>query len=420
MAKLTKRTVEALRPSDRDVFIWDDQIPGFGLRVLPSGKRSYLIQYRAKGRTRRLALGRHGVLTPEQARRRAVELLSDVRRGADPSAERNAARNAPSVTELCGRYFADYAEGRKKPRSVAMDRYLAAKHILPALGRRRVADVDRADALRIHNALREKPVLTNRVLALASKMFSLAERWGLRPVGSNPCRGVDRFPERARERFLSEVELARLGEALSEADRLGTETPEVVAALRLLTLTGCRVSEVRTLRWDEVDFERRCLRLRDSKTGPKTVPLSAPAVEVLGKIARGGEWVFPVRDGDGPLPTLSRAWERIRSRADLGGLRMHDLRHSFASVGACTGHSLLVIGALLGHRRAATTQRYAHLSNDPVQSASEAIGARIAAALNGNTPAEIRAIGAATPATTGAETSPIENSAAPPCRQGSR
>lgn len=387
--RLTKRSVEAAKPADRDVFVWDDSLPGFGLRVLPSGKRGYLIQYRAKGRTRRLALGLHGVLTPEQSRRRAADLLSDVRRGADPSAERSAARGAPTVADLCERFFTDYAEGRKKPRSIAMDRHLVKKHIRPALGRLRVADVTQADLLRLHAKLRATPVSANRVKALVSTMFNLAERWGLRADGTNPTRHVERYREQARERFLSEVELARLGEVLGEAERDGSESRDAVAVLRLLALTGCRVSEIRTLRWEEVDFEGACLRLRDSKTGPKTVTLNGPALEVLAKRNRGGEWVFPVRGGKGPLPTLQRPWERIRERAGMPDLRMHDLRHSFASVGACSGQSLIVIGALLGHRKAATTQRYAHLSNDPLRSASESIGARIAAALDARPEASV-------------------------------
>jgi integrase len=389
VAKLTKRTVEAVKPAGRDVFVWDEHLPGFGLRVLPSGKRSYLIQYRAKGRTRRFALGLHGVLTPDQARRRAAELLAQVRHGGDPSAERSAALHAPTVADLCERYLAEYAAGRKKARSVAEDRRIIAKYVLSALGKRRVADIEHSEASRLHNALRATPVMANRVVALLSTAFNLAERWGLRPVGTNPIRGVDRFPERARERFLSEAELARLGEVLSEVERSGAESPEVVAALRLLVLTGCRVSEVLTLRWDDVDFERRCLRFRDSKTGPKVVPLNAPALEVFEKIERSSEWVFAAREGHRPMRSPWEAWYRMRERAGLEGVRMHDLRHSFASVGASSGHSLLVIGALLGHRRAATTQRYAHLSNDPVRSASESIGARIAAAMNAAKDADV-------------------------------
>jgi len=197
-----------------------------------------------------------------------------------------------------------------------------------------------------------------------------------------------------RERFLSESELAKLGDALTTAEQTGAESSAVIAVLRLLTLTGCRVSEIRTLHWTEVDFERACLRLRDSKTGPKVVPLNTPALEVLARLAerRRSEWVFPARDGKRPIWALASAWNRIRRSAGFPDLRMHDLRHSFASVGACSGQSLLVIGALLGHRLAATTQRYAHLSADPIKSASEAIGSRIAAAMKGEKIADVVAI----------------------------
>ena len=392
--RLTKRTVEAAKAAEREVFLWDDGLPGFGLRISPSGKRGYVIQYRAKGRTRRLALGLHGVLTAEQARRTASELLSTVRRGADPSAERNAARSAPTVAELCERYLTDYAEGRKKASSFREDRRIADRHVIPALGQRRVADVEQADVLHVHNALRETPIMANRVLAMLSTAFREAERWGLRPIGTNPCRGVARYREHMRERFLSESELAKLGDALTTAEQTGAESSAVIAVLRLLTLTGCRVSEIRTLHWTEVDFERACLRLRDSKTGPKVVQLNTPALEVLARLAerRRSEWVFPARDGKRPIWALASAWNRIRRSAGFPDLRMHDLRHSFASVGACSGQSLLVIGALLGHRLAATTQRYAHLSNDPIKSASEAIGARIAAAMSGAPRAAVTAL----------------------------
>jgi hypothetical protein len=217
MSRLTKRTVEATAPSQRDVFVWDDALPGFGLRVLPS-----------KGRTRRLALEPHGVLTPEQARRLASEKLAEVRHGGDPSAERIAARHAPTMADLCERYLTEYAAGRKKARSVAEDRRIIAKPLVPALGRRRIADVEHSEVVRLHNAMRKTPIMANRVLALLSKMFSLAERWRVRPLGSNPCRGIDRFPERARECFLSEAELAKLGEVLGEVERARLESPDAL------------------------------------------------------------------------------------------------------------------------------------------------------------------------------------------------
>ncbi len=240
----------------------------------------------------------------------------------------------------------------------------------------------RLDVVRFHNSLGKTPYQANRVLAVLSKMFNLAERWGLRPDGSNPVRHVDRFRERKRERFLSETELARLGKTLAEAEAAGTERPPTIAAIRLLVFTGCRLSEILSLRWEHVDFERRCLRLADSKTGPRVVPLNAPALKVLAELEQGDTpWVIRGRKQAAPLVNLGKPWRRIREGAELGDVRIHDLRHSFASVAAGSGHSLVVIGALLGHRQATTTHRYAHLSDDPVRTASEVVGARIEAAM---------------------------------------
>jgi integrase len=220
-------------------------------------------------------------------------------------------------------------------------------------------------------------------------MLNLAERWGLRPDGSNPCRHVERYREAKRERFLSEAELGRLGAALAAGEQSGAEEPAVVAALRLLVFTGCRMGEVLNLRWADVDLERRCLNLADSKTGARTVTLNAPALEVLAGLERRSEWVIPGRDPRQPLVNLAKPWGRIRDAAKLEGVRVHDLRHSFASVAAGSGHSLLIIGGLLGHRQPTTTKRYAHLSDDPLRAASEAVGERIAAALAAKPPAPV-------------------------------
>jgi integrase len=388
MPKLTKRMVDAIRPGEAESFVWDDEPPGFGLRVLPSGRRSYLIQYRAKGRTRRLVLGPHGVLTPELARDKAIRLLADVRGGADPSAERKAERTRPTVAELAKRYLSEHAEPKKKPSSAASDRRLLDKKILPALGHVRVADVTRAEVTRLHHQLRKVPIEANRMLALLSKMMNLAERWGLRPDGSNPCRHVERYRERKVERFLSPAELARLGEALADMERERSETASVVAAVRLLAFTGARRGEILRLRWEHVDLAAACLRLPDSKTGAKTIRLNAPARQVLAGLEHRSEWVLPTADGREPV-SLSQPWGRIRTRAKLDDVRIHDLRHAFASIGVSAGAALYVIGGLLGHTQAATTQRYAHLSDDPLRAASEVIGARLAAAMAGGDGAEV-------------------------------
>jgi integrase len=237
--------------------------------------------------------------------------------------------------------------------------------------------------------MRGTPFQANRVVALLSKMLSLAERWGLRPDGSNPTRHVERFREKARQRYLSEAELARLGDALAESESMDLDSIEAVAAIRLLLFTGARMGEILTLRWDDVDLERRCLRLPDSKTGAKLIQLNAPALEVLASLKQRSEWVLPGKDPKKRYVNLAKPWARISQRAELDDVRVHDLRHSFAAVGAGAGGSLLVIGGLLGHKSAATTARYAHLSVDPLRAANEVIGSRIDAALRGTKPADV-------------------------------
>lgn len=386
--KLTVRSINSIKAGPKDIFVWDTEIPGFGLRVWPSGKKSFIYQYRNKhGRTRRPVIGQFNIVRPEQARRKALKWAADVQDGGDPSEKKQETRRADTFATFAERYMSEHARAKKKPRSVKGDESNLRNHALPALGNKKVAAITRADVSKLHYSMRDMPVTANRVLALLSKMFNLAERWGVRPDGSNPCRHVDRYPEKKLERFLSGDEMARLGQALNEAERTQTELPSAVAAIRLLIFTGCRLSEILSLRWDEgqVDFEQRCLRLPDSKTGAKLVHLSAPALEVLNGINRheGNPYVIVGRNKESHLVNLRKPWYRIRKLAGLEDLRMHDLRHSFASVAAARGLSLPIIGALLGHSQPATTQRYAHLASDPLKQATDLIGAHIDAAMKG-------------------------------------
>lgn len=386
MAKLTKRLIDAIHPSPEggDLVLWDDELAGFGIRIKPSGVKSFCIQYRSQGRSRRATLGTYGRLTPDEARRMARQMLADVAKGIDPAEERAQGRQAPTVKELAERYLAQHASTKKKPRSVSQDSRLFERFILPALGRQKAKNVNRADVTKLHHSLRETPYQANRVMALLSKMFNLAERWGLRPDGTNPCRHVEKFKEAKRERFLSPDELARLGEALAQLKQEGLELPSTITAVRLLILTGCRREEVLGLKWEHVDLATASLRLPDSKSGAKTVFLNQPALEVLAQAQRlaGNPYVCPGLKPGEHLVGLPKAWVRIQKRAGLEGVRLHDLRHSYASVGAAAGLGLPIIGALLGHTQAATTQRYAHLGADPVRAANEEVGRRLAEALS--------------------------------------
>ncbi len=387
MPKITKRLVETLKPADRDVFAWDDELRGFGVRVKPSAARSYVVQYRnAQGRSRRLTVGNHGRLTAEEARKEARLLLAEVERGGDPTETRDATRKAPTMAELCDRYLAHHADTRKKAKSVYGDNRMIERFVRPALGTRKVADVTRADVTKMHHGLRGTPYQANRVLALLSKMMNLAERWGLRPDGTNPCRHVEKFKEQKRDRFLSAEELGRLAGVLAEAERTATELPGVIAAIRLLVLTGCRLSEILTLRWEHVDFQTASLRLPDSKTGAKLVHLNAPALAILASMTPedGSGWAIPGRDGKSHLVNLEKPWRRIRAKAGLDDVRLHDLRHSFASVAVGLGEGLPMIGKLLGHTQTQTTARYAHLAADPVKAATERVGAALAGMMSGN------------------------------------
>lgn len=386
MVKLTKRLVDSLRPRQLDAFLWDSEITGFGLRLKPSGRKSFCIQYRTvKGRTsKRFTIGPYGTYTVEKARERARHLLQAVREGRDPAHEREKDARAPTVAELGARYLEEYARPKKKPSSIEADERNLKNHVLPTLRQRPVAEVTRADVMRLRHQMQTAPGACNRTLALLSKMFNLAEVWGLRPDGSNPCRHVERYPEKKLERFLANEELKRLADALSEAERTQSISRPSIAAIRMLLFTGCRVGEILSLQWAYVDEAGQCLRLPDSKSGAKVVHLNAPALEILSRIETkdGNPYVITGR-GNGPIRNLQRPWVFIRKAAGIEDARIHDLRHSFASVGVAGGLSLPIVGKLLGHSQPVTTARYAHLADDPLKQAVDIIGRRIEDAMRG-------------------------------------
>jgi integrase len=383
MPRLTKRVIEAAEIQAAEHFIWDDSLPGFGVRILPSGRKGYIVQYRAGRRSRRMSLGPTTVLTCEQARTRAITIIAAARGGDDPAARRDADRRTATVKELADRFDKEHVSLRIKESTAKGYRRLLQLTILPALGRHRVTEVTRADIAKLHHDLRHIPYEANRCLEVISKMFSLAEMWGLRPDGSNPRKHIKKYAEEKRERFLSPVELKLVGEVLREMESEGIELPSAIAATRLLILTGCRLNEIMTLQWEHVDLPGKALRLPDSKTGAKVVHLGQPAIDVLEKIVRveTNPWVIVGTLPGARLTDLQPFWQRVRARAGLNDVRIHDLRHTFASTAVASGQGLPMIGKLLGHTQVQTTARYAHLASATVKIAVDEVSNQIAASL---------------------------------------
>jgi integrase len=385
MGKLAKRTIEALAPGEIDYIAWDQDVPGFGVRVMPSGRKSFVLQYRAGRRSRRMVLGYVNVVTPEQARTMAIQHLAALRQGVDPLAERDTGRDAVTVKDLATRFDAEHIAVHLKPSTQKEYRRSLKKFILPFFGNQPIAEVSREEVARFHHKYRHVPYQANRCLEILSKMFNLAELWGLRPDGSNPRKHIKKYREEKRERFLSAAELRRVGEVLREMEAEGLELPSAIAAVMLLILTGCRLNEIMTLRWEYVDLDSGVLNLPDSKTGAKIVYLGKPAIDTLRRLPRlpGNPWVIHGLKPGGHLIDLQPFWQRVRARAGLKDARIHDLRHTFASSAVAAGQGLPMIGKLLGHTQVATTARYAHLAADPVKAAANGVAERIADALGG-------------------------------------
>lgn len=412
-ARLTKQTVKALQAGERPVTYYDTDVTGFGVRVMPSGYKSWIVEYRPGdgGRAvakKRMTLGAANTVPAEKARRKAGEILAAVRLGADPAADREKNRDTPTFREFAERYLSEEAEPKLKPHTVTNYRIYFRKHAGPRIGSLKLNVVTKGDIAKLHSRIGEtKPATANRVVEAISSVYRYAQTAGEVEEGFNPTRGIKHFRERTRERFLSIEEFQRLGATLrlAETDGLPWDvdvkkpntkhlakpenrnivfSPYVTAAIRLLLFTGCRLREILHMKWEDIDFERGLLVLPESKTGKRFVVLNGPAVEILKSLERISPYVIASDNPDKPRHDLKRPWDRITKHAKLEGLRLHDLRHSFASVGAAGGMSLPIVGKLLGHTQAQTTARYAHLDNDPLKRASEQIADTIAAALDGS------------------------------------
>jgi integrase len=430
--KLTKRMIDKLAPAAVRCIAWDAELAGFGLRVECSGRKTFVVRYRAEGGGRNapqrlMAIGRYGVLTPDAARKKAKDILAAVTKGEDPAGSRAAAREQMTVAELCDLYLEKgvLVPGRggrvKKASTVKDDCGRIEAHIKPLLGNLRVSSVTSADIERLlvdvaSGKTRSNPAVTRRnpvrggkgvatrTTATLGAIFTFAVRQRMRP--DNPVSGVPKYAINRSERFLTSDELERLGAAIREAETVGIAwnpdpakkikhapkpenrrvviSPFAGAALRLLLFTGCRTREILGLEWSHVDLERGFLFLPDSKTGRKPVVLNAPALAILSELPRVSTYVIASDEPDKPRYDLKKPWRLIIRRAGLAGLRIHDLRHTHASFGVANGFGLPIIGKLLGHTQPSTTERYAHLDNDPLRRASKRIGSVIAAALEGN------------------------------------
>ena len=386
MAKLatttiSKRTVEALKV-EKDTVFWDRDQPGFGIRVYASGTKMYVVQSRAKGKSVRVTVGRHGVISADEARRRAARIVNRIKAGEDPVPEPLPARLAggPTVADLTARYMEKHVAVRCRESTADGIRKLLDKHILPEFGRLPLMAVERERVAAFHARLNGVPYAANRAVALMSRMYAMAADWEMVPDGTNPCRGIVRHRERGRERFLTDTEFRRLGEALAEVPVEGGVSAHAVAAIRLLMLTGCRKSEILSLQWKDVDLDAGELRLRESKTGPRAVPLSPPAVRVLAELPRapGNPWAIPGQKPGTHMTNLDGPWRIVRERAGIEGARIHDCRHSFASRALALGESLPAIAKLLGHSQIQTTARYAHLARHSVRASAARVAASIA------------------------------------------
>jgi integrase len=411
--RITKRTVDSVQPRDKAFILFDAAIKGFGVRVMPTGAKSFVLEYRPHpgGRStpkRRMSLGRYGAVTVDQARTVALDALAHIRLGSDPQAEKSRQRSSLSVTDLIDLFTAEHVDSKLKA-GTAQGYKIALEKLRTAHGGIKASQLTRAQVAALHARMGGNPYGANRFLAITSKLYSWGGNQGWLPEGhANPAAKIDRYKEESRERFLTSGELARLGDVLREAETIGLPwtvdekkpkakhlarpenrrtpiDPYAIAAIRLLILTGARLREILFARWEHVDFERGILFLPDSKTGKKPVFLNAAALKVLAGLPRiaGNSHIVAGAKHGAPRADLKKPWTAVCKVAGLDGLRIHDLRHSFASIGAGASLGLPIIGKLLGHSQPATTARYAHLDSDPMRRAVEAIGATITAAMAG-------------------------------------
>ncbi len=419
MAKLTKRHIDSLTPEDKEYFVWDDQIKGFGVRVYPTGGKRYVAQTFRHGKTTRVQIGKHGTLPFEEATIRAKNAINNIDDGINPNEDKKSKRLSPTVQQLAERFQREYVPYHCKERTQVEYNRALKTYILPAIGNLKILKLTRDDISDIHHAMRNTPYQANRILSVLSKMLNQAEVWGYRPDRSNPCYNVKKYKEQKRERYLLPEELICLRKVFEDEGQFALSATN---AFRLLIFTGARLSEIQTLKWSYIQGDR--IMLPDSKTGAKTLHIGKAALGILGDIKRveGNPYVITGKQEGAYLTDLQKPWRRIRKSATvlfwrdyceeasglvrklqdrdgmlptwqtcqdeaeeanialptgLADVRIHDLRHTFASGAVMMGESLPMIGKLLGHTQPQTTARYAHLADDPLRLAAQRIDAML-------------------------------------------
>lgn len=380
--KLTKTAVDSAPPGAKEYELRDAIVPGFLLKVTPAGRKVFMVQYRSNaGERRKPAIGRFGELTVEQARGIAKDWLADVRKGKDPSAAKTATRHAPTVRELCAKFIEDYSKPKNRPRTVKSNQGYIDRHIVPDLGTLRVREVTRTNVSALITRMKDTPVTANRILSCLRKMFNMAEVWGLRDDGTNPCRHIPKYPESGKTRLMTDEEVARLFAYLDHADLEGLEHPFLTLGIRLQFAFAARMSEVISLEWEWVDFASRRVSWPDSKTGEISKPMSEEAFMLLQNAPRfeRSPYVLPsIFEPGRPMSpnTYAKAWKRILERAHIPHIGTHGIRHRATTEIANSGVPVKVGMQLTAHKTVTQFMRYVHAEDEPVRAAAEVVSSR--------------------------------------------
>jgi integrase len=371
--------IDCALPEASDSFLWDSEVKGFGVRIQPSGTKSYMVRYRTKeGTQRKQNLGRTNVLTPAEARELARKVLAKVAAGEDPMAERRKEESQPTIADLEERYTREHAKPFKKPASQHIDAQNWRLYILPEWRTRLVAEIKKSDILTLFGSMADKPAAANQTLALLSKAMNLAEDWGWRASNTNPCHRIKRYKLKKHTAVLTYEQMARLHQTMTKMVAERRLTPEFAAAIRLLQLTGCRKNEILEAETAWVDRSKRVLRLPDSKVGPRDIPLSEHALEIIEDL--DGQYLIGGNRGKA-TSNVYRVWARVKKEAELpADLRIHDLRHSAGSLAHMAGMTQSQIAELLGHSILATTEKYIHNHDGDAAKAANVLGAVVTAA----------------------------------------